>query len=520
MHSLVLDGHSLTLPDIDAFLAAGPDARASVAPEALARVRGCATFCEHLAEAETPVYGVNTGFGKFARTRVAPADAAALQHNLLRSHAAAMGPPLDDDLVLLMMLLRANSLVIGYSGVSEPLVALLVEMINRGIAPVVPCYGSVGASGDLAPLAHVSLALVGEGEVSVRGRRTSARDALAQAGLEPLRLRPKEGLALVNGTQLMSAFAAREALRARRLLKTAMAASALSLEAFQATDRALDGRLHAVKRHPGQARVAAGLRKLVAGSAIVAAHRDCDRVQDPYSFRCLPQVLGAVADTLEWVGLWVEREINSVTDNPIVFAKEGDVVSGGNFHGEHMAIALDALAIAASEVASIAERRVDQLMHGDGERVPRCLVSDPGLNSGFMIAQYLAAALVSENKVHAHPAAVDSIPTSLGFEDHVSMGSVGALKLARVLDNVARVVAVELVCGAQALDFHRPLEPGRGTRAAHAAVRETVPFIERDESLSPHLAAMETRVRSGEIVRRVEAAVGDLLPAERTREAA
>ncbi len=510
MQSLVLDGHSLSLAQIDAFLASG--ARVSVAPDAIERVRACASFCDSLAESETPHYGINTGFGKFARTRVSPADASALQLNLVRSHATAMGPALDDDLVRLMMVMRANSLVVGNSGVSTELVALLVAMVNAGIAPVVPCYGSVGASGDLAPLAHVSLALVGEGEVSVGGTRARAADALAAAGLKPIVLRPKEGLALINGTQFMAAFAARDALRARRLLKTSMAAASLSIEAYQATDRVFDARLHGLKRHPGQARVAAGFRSLLAASEVVASHKDCDRVQDPYSFRCAPQVLGAVADTLEWVDAWIEREINSVTDNPIVFPKDGDVLSGGNFHGEHMAIALDALAIAASEIASIAERRVDQLMSGDGDRVPRCLIQDPGLNSGFMIAQYLAAALVSENKVHAHPAAVDTVPTSMGFEDHVSMGSIGALKLSRVLDNVARVVAVELLCGAQALDFHQGLAPGRGTKVAHAAVRELVPFIERDESLSPHLSLIEARVASGEILRRVEAAVGDLLP--------
>ncbi len=511
MHPLVLDGHSLTLAQIDAFLSEG--ARVSVAPEALARVRACAGICERLAESDTPHYGINTGFGKFARTRVAPADARALQLNLVRSHATAMGPALDDDWVRLMMLMRANSLVIGNSGVSEELVNLLVAMVNAGIAPVVPCYGSVGASGDLAPLAHVSLALVGEGEVSVRGKRMPARDALRAAGVKPLVLRAKEGLALINGTQFMAAQAARETLCARRLVKTAMGAAAMSLEAYQATDRVFDARLHALKRHPGQARVAEGFRKVLADSAVVASHKECDRVQDPYSFRCLPQVLGAVVDTLAWVESWVEREVNSVTDNPIIFPEDGDALSGGNFHGEHMAIALDALAIAGSEIASIAERRVDQLMSGDGDKVPRCLIKNPGLNSGFMIAQYLAAALVSENKVHAHPASVDTIPTSMGFEDHVSMGSIGALKLSRVLDNVTRVVAIELLCGAQALDFHEGLAPGRGTQEARTAVREVVPFVDHDQSLSGHLAALEVRVATGEIVRRVERVVGELLPA-------
>jgi histidine ammonia-lyase len=514
MHTLTLDGHSLRLSDIAAFLAGGVAVTADRG--ALERVAHCARVCERLVNDDAPHYGINTGFGKLARTRIAPADAVTLQHNLLRSHAAAAGPPLDGDTVRLMMLLRANSLLSGRSGVSAALVGRLIEMVNKGLTPVVPSYGSVGASGDLAPLAHLALPLIGEGEVVHRGRRVPAAEALAAERMQPLTLGPKEGLALINGTQLMSAVAARELLRTRLLLKTAMAAAAMSLEAFQATDRVFDARLHALKPHPGQIAVAAGFRRLHADSAIVRAHRDCDRVQDPYSFRCIPQVLGAVADTCAWIAAWVTREINAVTDNPLVFPDEGEALSGGNFHGEHMAIALDALAIAACEIASIAERRVDQLMAGDGEKVPRCLTPEPGLNSGFMIAQYLAAALVSENKVHAHPASVDSIPTSPGFENHVSMGSIGALKVTRVLDNVNRVVAVELLCGAQALDFHHPLAPGRGAAAARAAVRETVPFLERDAVLTGFIAALETRSAAGEIVRAVEAATGDILPEELT----
>ena len=510
MRTLSIDGHSLSLASLADFLAGGVRVRA--AAESLERVRACAAFCEHLAASDTPHYGINTGFGKFARTRVRAGDAAQLQRNLLRSHATASGPPLDEAIVRLMMVLRANSLLAGHSGVSVELVTLILDLVERGVTPVVPAYGSVGASGDLAPLAHLALALIGEGEVFHRGARKPAAEALAAEGLGPHELRPKEGLALINGTQMMSAYAVHEVLRARRVLATAMGAAAMSLEAYQATDRVFDARIHALKAHPGQGAVAAAFRRLHDGSAIMAAHRGCDRVQDPYSFRCIPQVLGAVADTIAWVETWITREINAVTDNPLVFPAEGEVLSGGNFHGEHMAIALDALAIAASEIASIAERRVDKLMEGDGERVPRCLIADPGLNSGFMIAQYLAAALVSENKVHAHPASVDSIPTSLGFEDHVSMGSIGALKLARVLDNVTRVVAVELLCGAQALDFHRPLAPGRGTAAAHAAVRAAVPFIEADASLTPHLAVLETLTSTGRIAAAIESAVGELLP--------
>jgi histidine ammonia-lyase len=510
MRTLSIDGHSLRLDDLAAFL--GGEVRFAPAPAALERVRRCADFCAGVAKSGEPHYGINTGFGKFARVRVRPQDEVELQHNLLRSHATASGPPLDRDIVRLMMVLRANSLLAGFSGASGELVTRILELVDRDITPVVPCYGSVGASGDLAPLAHLSLALIGEGDVTHRGRQVPARDALAAEKLKPLPLRPKEGLALINGTQLMSAYAARELLRTRRLLATSMGAAAMSLEAYQATDRVFDHRLHALKPHPGQSRVAEGFRRLHEGSAIVRSHKDCDRVQDPYSFRCIPQVLGAVEDTLAWIETWVVREINAVTDNPIVFPEDGEVISGGNFHGQHMAFALDAMAIAACEIASIAERRVDKLMEGDGERVPRCLIQNPGLNSGFMITQYLAAALVSENKIHAHPASVDTIPTSMGFEDHVSMGSISALKLARVLDNVARVVAVELLCGAQAIDFHHPLSPGRGTKAAHAAVRAAVPFVERDTPLTPYLSALEARASGGEILAAIEDAVGPLLP--------
>ena len=510
MRSLTIDGHSLRLEDLSAFLAG--DVRVTASKEAMLRVQACAEYCAGVADDTTPHYGINTGFGKFARVHIDRAHAVELQHNLLRSHATAAGDPLERDTVRLMMVLRANSLLAGFSGVSPELVETILALVAHDITPVVPRYGSVGASGDLAPLAHLSLPLVGEGEVFYRERRVSALEALAAEGIAPHALRPKEGLALINGTQLMSAIAARELLRTRTLLGTAMGAAAMSLEAFQATDRVFDARIHALKPHPGQSRVAEAFRRLHEGSAIIRSHRDCPRVQDPYSFRCIPQVLGAVEDTMAWIENWVVREINAVTDNPIVFPEDREVISGGNFHGQHMAFALDALAIAACEIGSIAERRVDQLMNGDGERVPRCLIPDPGLNSGFMIAQYLAAALVSENKVHAHPASVDTIPTSMGFEDHVSMGSISALKLTRVLDNVARVVAVELLCGAQALDFHKPLTPGKGTAAAYQAVRAAVPYVTRDTSLTPYVAALESRANSGEILAAVENAVGALLP--------
>lgn len=509
MYKLELCGENLSLLQLKRFLS-GPSKVAATA-DAIARVRRCADFCGELALGEKLLYGINTGFGRFASHRVERTDAGKLQENLLRSHAVGMGPDLPEHIVRLMMVLRVNSLLRGFSGVSVELVELLMALINNGITPVVPTYGSVGASGDLAPLAHMALPLIGESDVDRGGKRQPALAALQSAGLKPIRLGPKEGLALINGTQLMSAFAAYDLLRLDQYTRASMCAAAMALEAYEATASVFDARILKLKNQPGCERVAAGFRLLTADSEIVASHTGCTRVQDPYSFRCLPQVLGAVVDTMAWTSDWVTREVNAVTDNPLVFPDDGDVISGGNFHGEHMAMALDAIAIAAAEVAGISERRIDKLIDNDSEKLPRCLIKDPGLNSGLMITQYLAAALVSENKIYAHPASVDSIPTSMGFEDHVSMGSIAALKATKIIDNVARVVAVELLCAAQAIDFHKPLKPGSGSRVAHEWVRARVPFFEHDQIVSGHLKALEQGVISGELTAAVEGQIGDIL---------
>jgi len=512
MTRIELDGTSLSLADIETFLSAG-DVEIKATDEARRAVKESAKFCESIASGDDAHYGINTGFGLLANKRIPKDSLADLQRNLLRSHATGMGPDLPEDIVRLMMTLRVNSLLRGYSGVSLDVIEYLQAFVNRRVTPAVPCYGSVGASGDLAPLAHMALPLIGEGRAYWEGSRVCGGDALLGVGLAPLKLKPKEGLALINGTQMMSAFAVRELVRTKTLIKASMIASSMSVEAYEATDRVFDERIHKLKNHPGQQRVAAGYRRLLQDSKIVESHRDCSKVQDPYSFRCIPQVLGAVVDTVFWVEEWATREINSVTDNPLLFEDDGEVLSGGNFHGEHMAMALDALGIAVAELGSIAERRIDKLLDNNSDKLPQFLIGDPGLNSGLMVTQYLAAALVSENKVHAHPAVVDSIPTSASFEDHVSMGSISALKLVKIVDNVTRITAIELLAGAQAMDYFAPLAGGRGSQAAFEAVREQVSFLERDAELTDDLRKLRSIVEDGSLVRRVESVTGDLLSA-------
>jgi histidine ammonia-lyase len=460
--------------------------------------RGRATV-ERLVASDEAVYGLTTGFGSLASVRIDPSDARALQRNLIRSHAVGSGEPLPRDTVRGMLFLLSKSLRRGHSGVRVELVELLRSLLERDVVPVIPSKGSVGSSGDLAPLAHLALVLIGEGEAFFEGHRMPGADALRHGGLEPVELAEKEGLALINGTHLMAAAGGLAIIEARRVLEVAIVASALSLEAFMGSTAPFDDRIHALRPQRGQRRVATRLRALLAGSSIVESHADCGRVQDPYTLRCIPQVLGAVSDALDYVSTTLELELTAVTDNPLVFPEEGDVVSGGNFHGQPLSLVLDHLGLALCELASFSERRTYALLSPSYAGLPPFLTPHPGLNSGLMIVQYAQAALVSECMVLAHPAGAGSIPTSAGQEDFNSMGALAALKARTVTENAAHVVASELACACQGLEFHRPLRTTEPLERALAAVRDRIPRIEHDRSLAGELAALAGDIRLGEL---------------------
>jgi histidine ammonia-lyase len=456
-------------------------------------------------------YGVNTGFGRFVSRSIPEELTEELQVRLLRSHACGVGDPYPDEIVRAAMLLRANTLAKGHSGARPEVVELLLECLNRGVVPHVPSRGSVGASGDLAPLAHLALPLVGEGEATFDGERLPGSDALARAGLEPLRLEAKEGISLVNGTQFMAAFASLGLVRARRLVRAADVACAISLEALQGSRTSFLPAIHALRPLRGQQGSAANVLALLDGSAIIESHRWCDKVQDAYSLRCAPQVHGAARDLLDYVDYTVSVELNAATDNPIVLVEEGTLVSNGNFHGQPVAFALDALAMAVAELASISERRVERLVNPSlSEGLPPFLTTDGGLNSGFMIPQYVSASLVSENKVLAHPASVDSIPTSAGQEDHVSMGNAAGLKAWQVLANVEWALAIELLAAVQGVEFLAPLQPGRGVAAARSFVRTLSPRLEDDRPLAGEIELVAAAIRDGSLLAAVEDESGPL----------
>ncbi|MBV8490251.1 MAG: histidine ammonia-lyase [Candidatus Eremiobacteraeota bacterium] len=500
-----VDGRHLTLEAIEAVADGSPMVVSVAARERVAKARA---FVEERFAGGEAIYGVTTGFGRLANVHVDPKDAHLLQLNLVRSHAAGTGEPLAPRYVRAAGVLRANSLSAGHSGVKSETLALIVELLNRGVVPVVPCQGSVGASGDLAPLAHMSLVLIGEGEAIYQGERLPGGVALARAGLQPVDLGAKEGLALINGTQVMTGIAALGVLRAERLAAAADVIAAMSLEAYLGTERVFDRRLNDLRPHPGQSRVADNLRALLADSEIIESHAECGRVQDPYSFRCIPVVHGAVRDSIAHARRVTLVEANSVTDNPLVFPDDGEFLSGGNFHGEPIALAIDFLKLAICELASIGERRLYLLLNAEDRDLPLFLTGRSGLQSGLMIVQYAAAAQVNDNKALAWPSSVDSIPTSAGQEDHVSMGMTSANNLNRVLDNVEGALACELLGALTATDFRRPLKSGKGTQAAYTVARKRIaPWVE-DRAPYPDIAAARELLASGALVDAAQSAAG------------
>ncbi|MDI1281882.1 histidine ammonia-lyase [Brevundimonas sp.] len=509
MTKLTLGTTPLTLARLRAVLD-GP-CTVDLTPAAWANVdKGAATVAAIVAEGRT-VYGINTGFGLLANTSIAPEDLETLQRNLVLSHACGVGPLLSDPVVRLLMVLKIASLSRGASGIRRGTLEALIAMVNADVLPCIPSKGSVGASGDLAPLAHMSCVLIGVGEARHRGELLSAEAALARAALKPLTLGPKEGLALLNGTQCSTALCLAGLFATEAVYAAAVAAGALSVDALKGSDAPFDARIHALRGQPGQIAVAGRLRALMAGSAIRDSHRhDCSKVQDPYSLRCQPQVMGAILDLLNNAAATLTREANAVTDNPLVFIEDGDVISGGNFHAEPVAFAADQIAMALCEIGNMSERRTSILVDPNMSALPAFLVKESGLNSGFMIAQVTAAALVAENRMVAHPCSVDTVPTSANQEDHVSMATHGARRLLDMAENTAAVVGIELLAAAQGIEFHRPLTSSPDLEQVFAIVREAAAAYGSDHYFAPDIARATDGVRAG----RYRAFAAGLLPSE------
>jgi histidine ammonia-lyase len=508
MDTITIDSDGLTIEHLVRVARAG--ARVELSRTAGKRIDAGRALIDRWVREGRRIYGVTTGFGALSDVAISPKDTRRLQENILMSHAAGVGHPLDAEIVRAVMALRVNDFALGHSGIRCETARQLLELLNRGVIPIVPEKGSVGASGDLAPLAHLALVLIGRGEALHAGRRFSGAEALAAVGLDPLELESAEGLALVNGTQVMTAIGALAVEDAGRLSKLTDVATAMSLEVLMGSRMEFNPRIHAVRPHPGQAAAAANMERMTRTSEIISSHRDCSRIQDAYTLRCSPQVHGATKDALGYCRRVVETEMNSATGNPLIFAETEEFLLGGNFHGQPVALAMDFLGIAVAELANISERRIERLVNPNLSGLPAFLVADGGLNSGFMIAQYTAAALVSENKVLAHPASVDSIPTSANKEDHVSMGTIAARKCREIVANTENVIAIELLCAAQGLDLFTNLKPGEGTRAAYEVIREALPHLEVDRVLSPDIDTTRELMRSGAILAAVEQRIGRL----------
>jgi len=521
MEMITIDGEGLTIEDVVAVARSKPEGvRLRLSSEAQERVRRARQAVEDFVARGEVVYGVTTSFGALKDRLIPPDQAKALQRNMVMSHAVGVGQPLDEATVRAAMLIRANALAKGHSGVRLETLQALLAMVERGVHPVIPAKGSLGASGDLAPLAHMSLVLIGEGEAFYQGERLPSAEAMRRAGIEPIELEAKEGLALVNGTAVTAAIGALAVHRAERLSKVADIAGAMSLEALGGTSQAFDSRIQAVRPYPGQTACAAHIRRLIEGSQLLWRADGYLKVQDAYSVRCIPQIHGAVRDAIAYARQVVEIELNSATDNPLIFAggEEAIALSGGNFHGGPLALAMDLLSAALAGLGNLSERRLARLLDGEANEglLPAFLTRQGGLNTGFMLTQYTAAALVSENKVLAHPAGVDSIPASANVEDHVSMCTIAARHAREILENVETILAIELFAAAQAIDFRREaavehLWLGRGTAPAYESIREAVPFLERDAIMYPYIEAVRKLVATGKIIEKVEKAVGSTL---------
>lgn len=490
---IIIDGESLSLKEVECIALERVEVK--LAGKAREKVIACRAVIENALETDTVIYGVTTGFGKLSDVRIPHEKLKQLQVNLIRSHACGVGEPLSQAEVRAAMLLRANSLAKGFSGVRAEIIDTLLSMLNGAVHPVVPSRGSVGASGDLPPSAHMALVLIGEGEAYFEGDRLPGAEALRRAGVSSVQLQAKEGLSVLNGTQFMSAVGGLAMARALNLIDTADVAGALTLDVLLGTPAASDPRVHAVRPHPGQQRSAENILRLLRGSEIVRSHKDCGRLQDAYSLRCIPQVHGAVRDAVDHVVATITREMNSATDNPLVFPADGVILSGGNFHGAPLAYAFDYAAVALSDLANISERRLERMVNPDLSGLPAFLIESAGLSSGYMILQVMVASLVSENKVLAHPASVDSIPTSANKEDHVSMGMTAALKLRTIVDNLETVLAGEILAACQAAEFRKPLVLGEGTRQAYALVRKVVPPLDSDREVTPDVQAIVRLIR-------------------------
>jgi len=508
MPDILLGFDNMTIEDLVAISRDGAGVQLTKASEK--RIAQTRKLIEKLVGEEKAIYGVTTGFGALSDVTISKKDSGQLQTNILMSHAAGVGNPFKKEIVRAIMALRIKDLARGHSGIRLETVLQLIRLLNASISPVVPEKGSVGASGDLVPLAHLSLVLLGMGEAFYKGKRLSGKEALKKCGMDPIRLEAAEGLALVNGTQVMTAIAGLAVYDSLRLSSMIDIAAAMSLEVLIGSKTEFDPRIHQLRPHPGQAVAANNMDRITRNSEIITSHKDCRRIQDAYTLRCSPQVHGASKDVISYALNVVNIEINSSTGNPLIFPETEEFLLGGNFHGQPVALAMDFLCMGVSELANISERRIERLVNPKLSGLPAFLVSDGGLNSGFMLAQYTAAALVSENKVLCHPACVDSIPTSANKEDHVSMGTISARKCREIIKNTENVIAIELLCGAQAMDLFTNIKPGEGTMAAYNVIRGTVSHLDSDRILSKDIEAVKSLMQSGKILEAVEDKVGKL----------